>query len=249
MDPPTPTRRGSRLGRAAQRLGCRHGRADLVRLLRGERGARPRGQLLDVLATFAEPGSAVDLGCGSGIDTLAMLDRGWTVLAIDAQPEAIERLRTRAGDRPGLTTAVSAMEDTELRPVDLLWASYSLFFCDPPRFPEVWGRIRAAVRPGGRFAGELLGERDTWATTGDDTAFTRARPRRCSTAGSSSASRKRRTTGRPARGRSTGTSSTSSRRSRRRDALRRRLLALPTRVVRPDPSGNPARQPRRQEER
>ncbi|HJX08765.1 MAG TPA: class I SAM-dependent methyltransferase, partial [Actinomycetota bacterium] len=52
-------------------------------------------------------------------------------------------------------------------------ASYSLFFCDPARFPDVWSRIRAAVRPGGRFAGELLGERDTWALTGDGSAFSR----------------------------------------------------------------------------
>jgi SAM-dependent methyltransferase len=136
-------------------------------------GRAPRDQLLDVLARFDGPGNAVDLGCGSGIDTLAMLDRGWTVLAIDAQSEAVDRLRARAGDRPELATAVSGMEDAELPSAGLVWASYSLFFCDPARFPEVWGRIRAAVRPGGRFAGELLGERDTWALTGEETAFSR----------------------------------------------------------------------------
>jgi hypothetical protein len=38
----------------------------------------------------------------------------------------------------------------------------------------VWARIRAAVRPGGRFAGELLGERDTWAEMPERTAMTRA---------------------------------------------------------------------------
>jgi SAM-dependent methyltransferase len=136
-------------------------------------GRAPRDQLIDGLATFAEPGNAVDLGCGSGIDTLAMLDRGWRVLAIDAQAEAMDRLRTRAGDRSELLTAVSPMEDADLPSADLVWASYSLFFCDPARFPDVWGRIRAAVRPGGRFAGELLGERDTWALTGEETAFSR----------------------------------------------------------------------------
>jgi tellurite methyltransferase len=138
-----------------------------------DEGRAPRGQLLDVLAGFAEPGNAVDLGCGSGIDTLAMLEREWTVLAIDAQPEAIERLRARAGDRPELTTAVSEMEVADLSPADLVWASYSLFFCDPAQFPDVWNRIRAAVRPDGRFAGELLGERDTWALAGDGSAFSR----------------------------------------------------------------------------
>ena len=91
-------------------------------------GRAPRDQLLDVLATFAEPGNAVDLGCGAGIDTLAMLDRGWTVVAIDAEPEAIERVRRRAAERPSLETQLSPMEDVDLPPADLVWASYSLFF-------------------------------------------------------------------------------------------------------------------------
>jgi ribosomal protein L11 methylase PrmA len=39
-------------------------------------GREPRDQLIDVLGRFDEPGNAVDLGCGSGIDTLAMLERG-----------------------------------------------------------------------------------------------------------------------------------------------------------------------------
>ena len=137
-------------------------------------GRAPRDQLLDVLAMFAAPGNAVDLGCGAGIDTLAMLDRGWTVLAIDAEPEAIERVRSLAGDNPALETQRSPMEDVALPPADLLWASYSLFFCDPGRFPDVWARIRAAIRPGGRFAGELLGDRDTWAAMPERTARTRA---------------------------------------------------------------------------
>ena len=44
-------------------------------------GREPREMLLEVLDAFGagEERSAVDLGCGSGIDTLAMLRRGWRV--------------------------------------------------------------------------------------------------------------------------------------------------------------------------
>jgi tellurite methyltransferase len=136
-------------------------------------GRDPREMLLDVLARFPRPGSAVDLGCGAGIDTAAMLERGWSVFAVDAQQEAIDRLRARVGDAADLRTLRSPMEDVELPTADLVWASFSLFFCDPRRFPNVWGRIRRAVVAGGRFAGELLGDRDTWAPESDITSFSR----------------------------------------------------------------------------
>jgi hypothetical protein len=61
------------------------------------------------------------------------------------------------------------MEEVALPPADLVWASFSLFFCDPARFPDVWRKIERALPPGGRFTGQLLGDRDTWAA---DPAFT-----------------------------------------------------------------------------
>jgi SAM-dependent methyltransferase len=144
------------------------------RLLRREHGPgaetdAPRGPR----CVRALHGDAVDLGCGAGVDTLALLERGWTVLATDAETEAIERVvaRVPAALTPGLRTLVSPMEEVEMPPVDLVWASFSLFFCDPARFVEVWARIRSALRPGGRFAGQFLGERDTWAPQPHRSAF------------------------------------------------------------------------------
>jgi SAM-dependent methyltransferase len=137
----------------------------------------PREMLLHVLDEFG-PGEheAVDLGCGSGIDTLAMLRRGWRVLATDAEPEAIERVRGRVppelGDR--IRTELTAMEDVELPTSDLVWAGFSLFFCDPARFADVWTKVRGSIRPGGRFAGQLLGDRDTWAGDEGISSFTRS---------------------------------------------------------------------------
>jgi tellurite methyltransferase len=54
-------------------------------------------------------------------------------------------------------------------PCDLVNASFALPFCEPRHFPELWTRIVAAIRPGGRFAGLFFGDRDSWASLPDRT--------------------------------------------------------------------------------
>jgi SAM-dependent methyltransferase len=128
-------------------------------------GRPPRPTLLDALGRFAAPGFAVDLGCGEGRDTVALLGRGWRVLAIDFEPRAIEGLMARPDlPRTGrLDTLIAPFEDATWPDADLVNASFSLFFCRAGGFPRLWRRMRGSLTPGGRFAGQLLGERDSWA--------------------------------------------------------------------------------------
>ena len=74
--------------------------------------------------------------------------------------------------RHRLTTAVVRFEDTELPPCDLVNASFALPFCAPEHLPRLWERIVAAIRPGGRFAGQFFGDRDSWAPRADRTHHT-----------------------------------------------------------------------------
>ena len=134
-----------------------------------QEGREPRELLTEVLRAFdadGRVGSAVDLGCGDGADSLALLERGWDVLSIDAQDDAIRRLRARLTDDVAArsTTVVSPMQVVDLPRADLVFASFSLPFCPPEAFPDLWARIRASLHPGGRFAGEPFGDRDTWAS-------------------------------------------------------------------------------------
>lgn len=131
----------------------------------------PRELLLQLLTHLewegpARPGrTAIEIGFGAGNDTLELLRRGWNVLAVDGQEAAARFLDRRVPPRhrSRLTTVVAPMEHLELPPADLVYASFSLPFCDPACFPELWAAIRGALRPGGHFAGQLFGDQDGWA--------------------------------------------------------------------------------------
>jgi microsomal dipeptidase-like Zn-dependent dipeptidase len=128
-------------------------------------GDDPRPTLLDGVARFDAPGLAVDLGAGTGRDTTELLRRGWRVVAIDREPQAVERLST-IGAPPRLETRLARFEDAEWPACELVNASFALPFCPPQEFPRVWQKIVDSLRPGGRFCGQLFGDHDDWAGSG-----------------------------------------------------------------------------------
>lgn len=145
-------------------------------------GARPpRKTLLQALDAFdAEPAvpgrRAVDLGCGSGRDTIEILRRDWPVLAIDAAPEAIEKLRARPDlpDGARIEYQECRYEDMDLPECDLANAGFSLPLCPKNAFPDVWQKICASLRARGRFSGQFYGDRDSWAGNPEMTHLTRS---------------------------------------------------------------------------
>ncbi len=134
-------------------------------------GRPPRDTLLAALARFEAEDSAVssrfavDLGCGEGRDTVELLRRGWRVLGIDGEKEAIAGLLNRPDiDLNQLETQIVRFEEVILpEAVDFVNASFSLPFCPPDQFPKLWEKIVLSLRSGGRFCGQLFGDRDSWA--------------------------------------------------------------------------------------
>ena len=136
-------------------------------------GRPPRETLLDALDRFdsecprdgrAAPLLAADVGCGEGRDAVELLRRGWHILAVDNEPEALRRVAARAGavEPTRLRTLLATYETLRLEPVDLVNASYSIPHCSQGVFDPMWDRLTASIRPGGRFAGQLFGTRDDW---------------------------------------------------------------------------------------
>ncbi|HJV28890.1 MAG TPA: class I SAM-dependent methyltransferase [Gaiellaceae bacterium] len=135
----------------------------------------PHDTLLGALDRFEAPGFAVDLGCGDGRDTVELLRRGWRVLALDGQAEAIRRLRERVDEHAAerLESRVARFEEARWPEADLVNSSFALPFCPPAYFDDLWRRVRGSIRLNGRFSGQLFGERDEWSGTRDITFHTR----------------------------------------------------------------------------
>ena len=130
--------------------------------------APPRETLLFALQRFEEEGrigKAIDLGCGNGRDTLELLRRGWQVEAIDQEAEAGAMIAPLLPADWAICFQFThaAFDQIKWSAADFINASYALPFCTKQHFTSVWSALSEALSTGGRFAGQLFGERDEWA--------------------------------------------------------------------------------------
>ncbi|MFC5055868.1 class I SAM-dependent methyltransferase [Saccharothrix xinjiangensis] len=109
------------------------------------------------LPVRTDPRHVVDLGCGTGAGTLALLDRfpGAEVTAVDASPNHLRRLREKAGAAGVLDRVRTAEADLdgawpELGTPDLVWASASVHHLADPDL--ALRRVHDVLAPGGLFA-------------------------------------------------------------------------------------------------
>lgn len=140
---------------------------------------RPRPHLVQALEHFEPtvPRTAIDVGCGTGRDTLFLAGRGFRVTAFDSEPDAVETVLRQVGERSEVRAVQARFDTFDYHPVGLVNASASLFFCEAPVFDDVWCRIRNSILPDGLFCGQLLGPEDSWCSMErfDGNALDRAR--------------------------------------------------------------------------
>jgi hypothetical protein len=73
-------------------------------------------------------------------------------------------LRTIGGRHRASTIKITRVNNLyDLPGADLVFAGYSLPFHSRASFDRLWTLIRRSLRPGGRIAVDLFGDRDSWA--------------------------------------------------------------------------------------
>lgn len=98
------------------------------------------------LAELLEGARILDVGCGSGRDTLAFKNKGYQVDAIDYS----EKLVKKASRLTGIPIKLKSFyEVDDYEAYDGIWACASLLHCERTRLKEVIGKLVSALKPNG----------------------------------------------------------------------------------------------------
>lgn len=93
-------------------------------------------------------GRVLDLGCGSGRDSLAFLKAGLAVDAVDGSEQMVKA----ASGLTGLPVAHATFSDYEPKgPYDGIWACSSLLHVPAAQLADVIAKYARALAPGGTF--------------------------------------------------------------------------------------------------
>ena len=98
------------------------------------------------LAELPEGTRILDVGCGSGRDTLAFKNKGYQVDAIDYSEELVKK----ATRLTGITIKLQSFYEIDVdEAYDGIWACASLLHCERTRLKEVIGKLLRALKPNG----------------------------------------------------------------------------------------------------
>lgn len=119
--------------------------------------------------------AALDLGSGSGRDSIFLLGAGFDkVVAVDSHPDAARFAELLPEDsRQHLEFHQATFDDFDFgtEVYDVINAQSSLAFQSPQSFVAMFERLKASLKQGGIFVGNFFGDRDEWNKPTDGRVF------------------------------------------------------------------------------
>jgi SAM-dependent methyltransferase len=115
------------------------------------------------LDDFRPAGRVLEIAAGTGWWTERLLRHAAHVTALDASAETLALNRARVGTDRVRHVQADVFAWTPDAAYDVVFFGFWLSHVPPARFAELWGRVRAALAPGGRvfFVDSLRSERST----------------------------------------------------------------------------------------
>jgi SAM-dependent methyltransferase len=98
-------------------------------------------------------GPVLELGCGTGIVTIPLAERGVDVTGLDSAPQMIERAKQKAGDTPVRWVVDDVRSFALGRQFALIYTAGAVFqhLLTRPDQEAMLARVREHLAPGGRF--------------------------------------------------------------------------------------------------
>lgn len=103
------------------------------------------------------PKTAIDLGCGSGNDTVYLIKHNYSVVAVDKEKNVIEIIKNRVPENSKLDFIIDMFGGVKLSKTNLIVANFSIPFCLPKYFSRFCKEITDNINLGGYFCRKFLG--------------------------------------------------------------------------------------------
>ena len=122
-------------------------------------GSRKPSPLLLRVLQQGDFSTALDLGCGAGVDAKEMSKRGLSVTAVDINPEVKKFFK----DNNGINVQTSSFLEFDFQKYDLIFSKSALVFLPPHDFEKVIRKIKKSLNSKGIIALRLWGKNDSAA--------------------------------------------------------------------------------------
>ncbi len=136
----------------------------------GTKDSPPSQGLVGAMRFVAKSGSALDLGAGAGKDSRYLLEKGYQVTAVDADPHSKDFLQ-KLPNQSNLNIVTSKLQNFEFKKYDLVTSWFTLSFLPVDELKNVIRDVKMSLKSGGVFTGNLFGVEDEWNKTRKGMSF------------------------------------------------------------------------------